>query len=475
MNPFRWQTLKKLPEILTVSSVPDLALQEERIRHVERNIGLPVKAAVIVVLFYYLFFSKWFEDVTGGREIVADTPPREMVLETIRWFFLIYVVISVGMASMLLGMSQLPFAWVQQVVFTSAWLDALFLFALTVATGGFDSILYWVFLALIVRNATSTPLAARQITLNVIVCLCYVLSGLADVVINNWQAEMLDEKTVMAIEEGPPDSATEPFVLRLSLLFLMTACCYGVQVLLEKQRRAEAEAREFALRQEQLQATGRLAAEIAHQLKNPLGIINNAAFTLQRTVKEGKTITQQIRIIREEVDRSDRIITELMGYARLTEGKVERLNVTEELDRAIEQVFPPAAKYEVQIHRDYGPALPPLLLQRAHLSEVFVNLLQNAREAMDGRGNIHISAHYGDNYSVVVKIGDDGPGIPPEAMPKIFEPYFTTKEKGTGLGLAIVKHNTELYNGTVQVESDPGKGTCFTVVLPAKTLMKIRK
>ncbi len=475
MNPFRWQTLKKLPEILTVPSVPDLALQEERIRHVERNIGLPVKAAVIVVLFYYLFFSKWFDDVTGGREIVADTPPREMVLETIRRFFLIYVVISVGMASMLLGMSQLPFGWVLQVVFTSAWLDALFLFALTVATGGFDSILYWVFLALIVRNATSTPLATRQISLNVFVSFCYVLAGLADVLINNWQVEMLDPRTVMAMDESPPASAAEPFVLRLSLLFLMTACCYGVQVLLEKQRRAEAEAREFALRQEQLQATGRLAAEIAHQLKNPLGIINNAAFTLQRTVKEGKTITQQIRIIREEVDRSDRIITELMGYARLTEGKVERLNVTEELDRAIEQVFPPAAKYDVQIHRDYGPALPPLLLQRAHLSEVFVNLLQNAREAMDGRGNIHISAQYGDNYSVVVKIGDDGAGIPPEAMPKIFEPYFTTKEKGTGLGLAIVKHNTELYNGTVQVESDPGKGTCFTVVLPAKTLMKIRK
>src|SRR6185436_17346990 len=114
----------------------------------------------------------------------------------------------------------------------------------------------------------------------------------------------------------------------------------------------EAEAREFALRQEQLQATGRLAAEIAHQLKNPLGIINNAAFTLQRTVKEGKTITQQIQIIREEVDRSDRILTELMGYARLSEGKVEKLDITAELDRAITQVFPAAAKYEVTVLRD---------------------------------------------------------------------------------------------------------------------------
>src|SRR5205085_10066874 len=129
-------------------------------------------------------------------------------------------------------------------------------------------------------------------------------------------------------------------------------------------------------------------AEIAHQLKNPLGIINNAAFTLQRTLKEGKTITQQIQIIREEVERGDRILTELMGYARLSEGKVEKLEVTAELDSAIDQVFPPGAKYDTKVHRDYAPALPPLLVQKGHISEVFVNLLQNAREAMDGKGEI---------------------------------------------------------------------------------------
>jgi signal transduction histidine kinase len=272
-----------------------------------------------------------------------------------------------------------------------------------------------------------------------------------------------------------PTLWNEPFLLRLSLLILVTALCYGVQVLMEKQRKADEEAREHSLRQEQLQATGRLAAEIAHQLKNPLGIINNAAFTLQRTVKEGKTITQQIKIIREEVDRSDRIITELMGYARLSEGQVEKLIITEELDRAIEQVFPPGAVYDVTVNREYGAALPALLAQRGHLSEVFVNLLQNAREAMNGRGQIDVTARYGDDYSIIVTIADNGPGISLEKMDKIFEPYFTTKEKGTGLGLAIVKHNTELYNGTVEVESAPGRGTLFRVKLPAKTIFTVKK
>jgi signal transduction histidine kinase len=149
--------------------------------------------------------------------------------------------------------------------------------------------------------------------------------------------------------------------------------------------------------------------------------------------------------------------------------------VIEELDQAIARAFPPAVKYEVEVRRDYAPALPPLLMQRTHLYEALENLLQNAREAMNGRGAIEVSAHVGDNYSVEIGIADSGPGIPREKLPQIFEPYFTTKEKGSGLGLAIVKHNTELYGGTVGVESELGKGTRFILKFPAKTVMKLRK
>ncbi len=474
MRLFRWESLKSLPELLRLQN-PDLEQHAARIRYMERNVALPVKAAVFLVLCYYLFFSNWFERVTGVRAGSMETLPQEVALETFRRFFLIYVVLNAGVASLLIAMDQLPLKWVQHVVFTIGWIDGIFLGALALVTGGFDSVLYWGFLGLIIRNAVSNPDTIRQIMLNLFVCASYVLSGLMDIVTSNWENSMLHPVTQAALEGGLPDNPAEPFLLRISLLVLMTACCYGVQVLVERQRRAEAEAREFALRQEQLQATGRLAAEIAHQLKNPLGIINNAAYTLQRTLKEGKTITQQIQIIREEVERGDRILTELMGYARLSEGRVEKLDITEELDKAITQVFPEAARYDVRVERDYGAALPPILAQRGHLSEVFVNIMQNAREAMNGKGTIKVSAQYGGEFNVVIKIADDGPGIPQEKLDKIFEPYFTTKEKGTGLGLAIVKHNTELYNGTVRVESEIGKGTVFTIMLPAKTIINIKK
>ena len=470
-----WQFLRNLPGLLDLP-MPDARRQRERIRLMEKNIGVPVKISILLVLFYFFFLSNWFDTVVGSTSRNLEYSPHEIVLQTIPPFYLAYFLVTVGLSILFLNMDHFKLPTLQRVVFLTCLVDAVFFAALTMITDGFDSFLYWAFLALIARNTVSIPSAFRQIVLNFGVSASYLIAGMVTFFIEEWQYTLYDEDMrIMLALEPPADPFNEPFLLRLSLLILLSLCCYGVQVLMEKQRRADEEAREFSKRQEQLQATGRLAAEIAHQLKNPLGIINNAAFTLQRTVKEGKTITQQIKIIREEVDRSDRIITELMGYARLSEGQVEKLDITHELDRAIDQVFPPAASYEVTVWRDYAPALPNILAQSGHLSEVFVNILQNAREALDGKGHIQVAAKYSDEYAVVVTIQDNGPGIPPEKLSKIFEPYFTTKERGTGLGLAIVKHNTELYNGTVEVQSTVGAGTTFTVKLPAKSIFNIRK
>src|SRR5208282_5653707 len=108
---------------------------------------------------------------------------------------------------------------------------------------------------------------------------------------------------------------------------------------------------------------------------------------------------------------------------QLAEGTVERLNVTEELDGALQEVFPPAAGYDVRIQRDYAAALPALMMQKRHLSGVLVNLLQNAREAMHGHGQIKVSARFAGQDSVRILIEDDGPGIPPDKIDKIFEAY----------------------------------------------------
>ncbi len=284
--------------------------------------------------------------------------------------------------------------------------------------------------------------------------------------------DALSEQSFNADDLRAAETGTEPPVLRLIILLMITASCYGVQLLSFRQHISDEEERKSSARNDELKAAGRLAAEIAHQLKNPLGIINNAAFSLQRGLNDGRNdFSLQIGIIREEIDRADQIITQLMGYAQLSEGRVEKLDLVEELDRAVNEVFPPGAEYEVEVHRDYGANLPALLMQRSHLSVALVNLLQNAREAMHGKGRIDIIAHYGNADTLRIVVSDTGPGISPDKLNRVFEAYFTSKSKGTGLGLAIVKHNIELYGGAVRVESELGKGARFVLLFPAKTFV----
>ena len=448
----RWSWFGKIRDLLqeTAPAPEEFAL---RLKTVERDIVLPVKAVGIGILMYSLYRSRWFEDMTLTSSLI------HVVFER---FFLFYLLINVAMAVLLIMSREFPAPWLQRLIFTSSFIDGLFLAALTFRTGGFDSTVYWLFLGLIIRNALSVPLARTQLVLNFSLSACYFLAGVLDVALAN----LPDEQT--------PRNPTEPFALRLFVLWLLTLCCYGVQVLLQKQHLAQEEGREFTARQKQLQAAGRLAAQIAHQIKNPLGIINNAAFSLQKTLRDAHDGARaQIGIIREEVQRADRIITRLMGYSQLAEGKVEKLNLREVIDRAIYEVFPRGASYQTAIVRDYSEPLPSLLMQRGHLSEILINLLTNAREALQGKGAITITARATDEL-LTLTVADDGPGIPPEHLDKIFEAYFSTKDKGTGLGLAIIKHNVELYGGVVRVESKLGKGTRFVINLPTRTFMKLR-
>ena len=435
------------------SVAPDDGSQRARIRFMERNTVLPVKAVYFLVLVFYLYFVEW-------PEMDSDRV-RWTLLRTIQWFFVSCLIVNVIVGVMLIRMEEFSTRVLREVVFSICLFDALLLAMMTELTGGFESFLFWMFLGLQIRNAISMPIATTQIVANLTVSVIYLCAGAFDIV-------------VARSEEELENITGEPVMLRALLLMLMTACGYGLQVLIDKQRRMEAEEDEFDRRQSQLQASGRLAAEIAHQVKNPLGIINNAAFALGQETNENEAAKRHVGLIREEVNRADQIITKLMGYAQLVEGRLAKLDVNETLDAAIMQVFPKGSKFDTRIRREYGIALPPLLAQPEHISEVFVNVIQNAREVLGNSGEIRIKTSYEGDYTFRVVIEDNGPGIPPERLESVFEPYHTTKKNGTGLGLAIVRHNTELYGGTVKIESELGKYTRFDLLFPGRTAIRLQ-
>ena len=462
MKPSHAQWLKRLPALFEIPA-PDPPRLRRRIVMMERNIMLPVKAVFIAIISYSFDITSW----VGMANSTLD-----VMVETVQFIFWFYILANVILALLLLAAERLPLAVVQWTVVTSNFVDGIFIAGMALLTGGLDSVFFWLFVALIIRNSISVPPGVSQLISNVVISLCYELVAVLDVSV----FQNLDDATRRALDLTTREDLGQPFVLRLAVLLLTTVCCSGLELLLERQRRAAEEAGEFAAREGQLRSAGRLAAEFAHQIKNPLAIINNAAFSLQRAARDGKApAAEQIEIIQEEVARADKVITQIMGYAQLSEGRVEKLNVIEEIERALAQVFPPAVTDRIKIHREFGHGFPPLLMQRGHLSEILVNLLQNARDALNHGGNVFVSAECHRDYAVEISVRDDGPGIPPERTERVFEAYYTTKEKGSGLGLAIVKHNAELYGGTVRVESELGKGAKFTVSFPAKTLMKISK
>jgi signal transduction histidine kinase len=488
MNLKIWHWLGKFRR-LWETPMPEPEFHATRILKIQKNIVVPAKLVILVAVVYYLFFSQWRQD--------PEMQSKAAVLRMLQQMTVGYVLFTLAVALLLLAMRRFPLRWVQWLVLATGLADGIFLAAMTLINGGFESTLFWIFPGLIVINALSIPLGAPQIMLNLSLSAFYMGAGIvnADIVSRNESqpivpvAQLEQPRTLLdaphtarlspaerrALMEAAAghtlDLTTDAFLLRLIVLWLLTGSCYGIQALAARQKQVEEEAREFAARQSQLRTAGRLAAEIAHQIKNPLAIINNATFSMKRAIKNGRTdVTQQLQIIQEEVERSDRIVTQLMGYARLAEGRVEKLIVTEELDHALAEVFPPAAGYEVQVERQFATDLPPLFMQRGHFKTIVVNLLQNAREAMGGKGMLRVEARLVTGDSVEIVIQDSGPGIPVEQTEQIFEAYFTTKEKGTGLGLSIVKHNVDLYGGTIRVESGLGKGCRFVLLFPAKTL-----
>ncbi|MBL9166373.1 MAG: GHKL domain-containing protein [Verrucomicrobiales bacterium] len=512
----RWRdNARKLIELVRDIHPPP-EQQALRLRSVEQNIILPVKTLLVLIVSWYVFAPVASLDTTQGRNRtrpaltkpvltngVPDTlatnapvpakPPSLRVevdpgaasgdsfnegYRALRWLLVVYILINVPAAFLLLRPKTLGLRLrhIQGVILVISSLDAIFVASLTYLTEGFASIVFWLFPGLILRNSMSLPLARPQLLLNLLTILLYVTAGTLDLS-NNYAVlpdERIPERSVVyhSSSSGP----AEPFLLRIALLMLLTVCCYGLQVLLEKQRQTEEDARELTTRQQQLDVAARLAAQIAHQIKNPLGIINTTVYNLERSLRIGKreAAEHQLEMIREEINRADQVITRLMGYAQLKEGRVEKLDVVEEIERVLHEVFPPVAKYSTQIVKQFGPDLPSLWMQRQHLGDIFSNILLNAREALFGQGEIQISAEVQRNGdSLCVTIADNGPGIPAERANQVFQPYFTTKDKGSGLGLAIVKQNMSLYGGTVRVESEPGHGSRFILIFPTRALTKV--
>lgn len=229
-----------------------------------------------------------------------------------------------------------------------------------------------------------------------------------------------------------------------------------------------------SLRKERLAYIGTFAANLAHELKNPLSGMRGAAQLLDRKVRDEK-LKDYTSVIMREADRLNAILNDMLDFARPAKLNKKECNIHKVLDSVV-LILSEGAPAET-FGREYDPSLPPLFADEGSITQVFLNLVKNAKESLGKNGAIRLITRMpAESYTVepggrggrmaAIEIRDNGCGIRPEDMENIFTPFFTTKPKGSGLGMAISLKIIKEHSGHLNLESTLGAGTSVTVYLP---------
>jgi two-component system nitrogen regulation sensor histidine kinase GlnL len=246
-----------------------------------------------------------------------------------------------------------------------------------------------------------------------------------------------------------------------------------ILLLRDIKRRKELE--EDLKRADRLAWMGTLAAGLAHEIRNPLGGIKGAAQLLRRSSDGAPSVREFTDIMIREVDRVNQLIEQLLDLSRPAQLALAPVNIHEILEDVLLLEGQSNGDKDITVRKWFDPSLPPIRGDRARLTQVFLNLVKNAFQAMDGGALVvttrvetdyHIREHgTGPNRFIWVDLADEGGGIRDDDLPHIFSPFFTTKNNGTGLGLATCYRIIKEHGGTIRVESTEGKGSTFKVSL----------
>ena len=225
------------------------------------------------------------------------------------------------------------------------------------------------------------------------------------------------------------------------------------------------QAEDAVRRSDRLAALGQLSAGLAHELRNPLGTIKASAELLQKNVAAESDVAREMAgFIASEVDRTNSLVTRFLQFARPLQLRRDNADLAQTVDRAVAQVEREAQG--VAIYKNYAPEIAPFPFDAELMERVFYNLILNAVQATAPGGAVTVKTRAAAG-AVEVAVIDRGAGIDPKQRDSIFNPFFTTKPEGVGLGLAIVSKIVDEHGGKITVESEPGKGSVFHVLLPS--------
>ncbi len=267
------------------------------------------------------------------------------------------------------------------------------------------------------------------------------------------------------------DGSTVPVELSLSILedpMHPSGSGTGLVILLRDLTEIQA-LKEHIRRQDRLAALGELSAGIAHEIRNPLGIIKGAAGILRKESDQRNPRLEELSgVISEEVDRLNDVITDFLEFARPKPPQFKRHNMNDLIRGTLQMASLQIEQQKIEVHSHLASNLPEVMADEHQLHEMFLNLLLNALQSTEDGDSIEISSrHLADEGQIEIVFSDTGMGIPAKHLKKVFNPFFTTKKQGTGLGLSVVSKIVENHHGKIFLASLQGQGAKFTIRIPA--------
>ena len=258
-----------------------------------------------------------------------------------------------------------------------------------------------------------------------------------------------------------------PVAVSCNKIFNEQGQCVG-SILIIRDLREIKKLQEEIQRKEKLASLGRLAAGMAHEIRNPLSSIKGMAIYFLQRFSEKSEEGKIGNILVEEVDRLNRVISELLEFAKPVKLQLEKTRLKDVIEHSTRLILEDAKEKHIKIEYKIDPEDLTITLDKDKFIQCILNILINSLEAMDEGGTLKIFANIVDGKKVLIEINDTGHGIDEKDLKRIFDPYYTTKKTGTGLGLAIVHRIIESHNGRIEVKSTKGKGTTFFISLPYK-------
>jgi len=285
----------------------------------------------------------------------------------------------------------------------------------------------------------------------------------------------------LVLAVSPFASTGEPLAADIGRAFCLVLVGFSVGIVSESAqaaRRAEEtsrrkldSARQRLLEAERLASMGQISAGVAHEINNPLGTILLYSHILLKQLKDGEPKPADLQMIIGEATRCKEIVRGLLDFARQSRVSKAPTDLAVVVGEVLWATTPQAERAGVRLTSDVPDNLPTMMIDGTQVRQALVNLVQNGLDAVSDGGEVRLAARFRPaEESVEITVSDNGCGIPQENVPKLFTPFFTTKEmgKGTGLGLAIAYGVVKMHSGDIMVDSEPGKGTTFTICLPVR-------